>query len=587
MGVISWQAPTQFEVDLVQYCRMSKVAENKYCMVYYNTTLGIRPMIARIFEIQPDGTETWGAEYQICPNGSSIGNAVCYIEDNKLLFTYMDANDANNGYCVIGTVVGNVITFHVSLKIRDGAGAAGIYQFMDPHSTRLTTSQAVVIFDDHNYYGVGGHQWGYRIVNISGNTLTNGVFRSGNTYGNPSSRHPFVTRINDTHFLWNWYNAGNQIVANIADSSGNVGTRVVTYTSGTYRTPGQCIAIDETRIIQPIGNNAPACRVKIMTIDVATLAITDVGTPIELAPCNGCRYPSSALIDAAHFCINTGGWDSYYCSFSGTTPVLVDAVNVFPVSPGTGCLMVPELISAGTGLGRLAVGHEDGNNGYVSWGDVVVIPTATTLDATVPAILAPITFNGELTDDGGEACTCYFEYGTDPAVLGSFTANQAGKTTGDSIYEVMNLAPGTWYYKLCATNSAGTDCGVIKSFVVPSTAPAGTAAVAILPVTAIGESRATLNGYVMNSLYRYGRVRFEYGLTTEYGMVTPWQDGKITGDEFSALITGLRQGTMYHARAVLEINPKAVSGDISFITGEPQGPVVWATDDFMQAVQNS
>ena len=46
---------------------------------------------------------------------------------------------------------------------------------------------------------------------------------------------------------------------------------------------------------------------------------------------------------------------------------------------------------------------------------------------------------------------------------------------------------------------------------------------------------------------------FDWGTTTSYGNNTPDIYGKITGDYFSATITGLTPSTVYHFRACADV----------------------------------
>lgn len=73
--------------------------------------------------------------------------------------------------------------------------------------------------------------------------------------------------------------------------------------------------------------------------------------------------------------------------------------------------------------------------------------------------------------------------------------------------------------------------------------------IATMPATAIGELSVAINGIVTDDQGTECDVSFEYGRTTTYGTYTDLQHGKVTGDGFSALVTGLLPGTIYHFRA--------------------------------------
>jgi Tol biopolymer transport system component len=65
-------------------------------------------------------------------------------------------------------------------------------------------------------------------------------------------------------------------------------------------------------------------------------------------------------------------------------------------------------------------------------------------------------------------------------------------------------------------------------------------------------------------------VYFEYGATTDYGMITPSQQLLAPGS-FSAEITDLEPGKIYHFRA------KAESGESDFVTGTDKTFLTWTT----------
>lgn len=80
------------------------------------------------------------------------------------------------------------------------------------------------------------------------------------------------------------------------------------------------------------------------------------------------------------------------------------------------------------------------------------------------------TLNSILTDDGGELCDCYFEWGLTDA-YGNTTPTES-KTTGEILSQVISsLDPDTLYhFRAFATNGAGTAYGDDKTFVTESPA---------------------------------------------------------------------------------------------------------------------
>ena len=71
----------------------------------------------------------------------------------------------------------------------------------------------------------------------------------------------------------------------------------------------------------------------------------------------------------------------------------------------------------------------------------------------------------------------------------------------------------------------------------------------LAPGSMIGTRVATLNGTLLNDGGEVCDVRFQYGTTIAYGTDTIWQPGKVAGNTFSQLITGLIPHTTYHFRA--------------------------------------
>lgn len=79
-------------------------------------------------------------------------------------------------------------------------------------------------------------------------------------------------------------------------------------------------------------------------------------------------------------------------------------------------------------------------------------------------------------------------------------------------------------------------------------------------------AQATLNGYLEDDGGLPTEGMFEWGMTIDYGMKTPWQSATI-GVMFSATITNLRPGQSYHFRAVgRNANGVSYGVDMTFST---------------------
>ena len=100
----------------------------------------------------------------------------------------------------------------------------------------------------------------------------------------------------------------------------------------------------------------------------------------------------------------------------------------------------------------------------VMFGDTgISIPILTTDPATAISHVSA-TLNGILTDDGGEACNCGFEWG-ETVAYGNTTPTQS-RTTGQTFSQpIGGLSPGTTYhFRAFATNGAGTGYGADRTF---------------------------------------------------------------------------------------------------------------------------
>jgi len=92
-------------------------------------------------------------------------------------------------------------------------------------------------------------------------------------------------------------------------------------------------------------------------------------------------------------------------------------------------------------------------------------------------------------------------------------------------------------------------------------------------------AQATLNGQLADDGGLICDAWFEWGTDTNYGMVTPRQGGFVSGDLFSATISGLGEGMVYHFRAVAA-NARGITygNDMAFATLNAHGIPVLIDD---------
>jgi|GEM_PF-3059016 len=114
-------------------------------------------------------------------------------------------------------------------------------------------------------------------------------------------------------------------------------------------------------------------------------------------------------------------------------------------------------------------------------------PTVTT-DSTTSIGETNATLRGSITDDGGELCDGYFQYGTSDS-YGNEGGNEFSIETGDSFsYGLSGLSPGTTYhYRAVAENSIGTSYGSDMTFTTDMN-------VTVSEATNIHNTSATLHG---------------------------------------------------------------------------------------------
>lgn len=252
---------------------------------------------------------------------------------------------------------------------------------------------------------------------------------------------------------------------------------------------------------------------------------------------------------------------------SGLAWTLADVAN----------LDVGFILSKGTGFGPYT------DQTYIEVVYSLVPPTVATQSATnVQSDHA--TINGSLTDDGGEACTLFFEWGDSPS-LGNLAPAGTGSTGASFSANIVGLLAGrNYYFRAGATNSRGTAYGAIMGL-TSTTPPVENITVLTMAALDVGESGGKLRGMVQDSLGRIGDVRFEWGVTTAYGNTTPWQEGFYTGDLFEYRLRDLVPGMVYHFRAQFRGSGIVSGADMSFCTLASEGPVIFVDEETISRLE--
>ena len=192
-------------------------------------------------------------------------------------------------------------------------------------------------------------------------------------------------------------------------------------------------------------------------------------------------------------------------------------------------------------------------------------PAVTTSPATGMTKTAA-TVQG-LANPNGLATTAYFEYGLTTG-YGNQTSAQSignGTTTANVQAVVSGLQPNTVYhFRIKATNNSGTAVGDDVVFTTQADPPLAVTE----PAISLTGTGATLAG-VVNPNGRITQVRFEYGLTTNFGNTITVLDlpAGSSNVETSAPITGLSAGSTYYYRIVATNAGGTGYGDaVSFVT---------------------
>ena len=186
---------------------------------------------------------------------------------------------------------------------------------------------------------------------------------------------------------------------------------------------------------------------------------------------------------------------------------------------------------------------------YIDYTPGVVAPTVTTLAATnIQAATARL--NGQISNDGGEACQYRFRYKKSGGAY-SYTTWTGAKTTGQTFYENISGLDkkSLYYFNAQAKNSAGvSDWGGELSFTTLATTPV----VTTQAVSDIGPTTATGHGNITDiggeNCTKRGVCWNTTGNPTVADSKSEETDSFGTG-AFERAMTGLTPGQLYYVRA--------------------------------------
>ncbi|MBE0568768.1 MAG: hypothetical protein IH577_03710 [Deltaproteobacteria bacterium] len=222
-----------------------------------------------------------------------------------------------------------------------------------------------------------------------------------------------------------------------------------------------------------------------------------------------------------------------------------------------------------------------GGGGGGSSPPATLAPTVVTSTVNTPSIVTALV-NGSVNPNG-LGTTAWFEYGTDPS-LGAFTktADQviAAGTVPQSINAtLLSLDPGTiYYYRVAATNSAGTLKGAIVNLATTSPPPTVHTSTSDPAVgSAVVNGTVNPNGLATTAWFEYGNDSALTNPTRTDNQVIP---AGLAGVPITATLPALNTATLYYYRVSAQSAGGLSNGVInSFTTTSTPPPIVDAGTD--------
>ena len=182
------------------------------------------------------------------------------------------------------------------------------------------------------------------------------------------------------------------------------------------------------------------------------------------------------------------------------------------------------------------------------------------------------TLHGAVNPNGTSDVMGWFEWGTS-STLGLKTSEMRIVSTQSISARISGLLKNTQYYfRTAARNASGTSYGPILTF---TTAGADLYApfVSTDPITNIGDTSATFNGYV-NPNGSSDTVRwFEWGYSSSLGNKTPDVSVGSAAAPIMENMTGLARGSSYYVRAFARNQRGTSQGDLVSFQTYPISPV--------------
>ena len=271
--------------------------------------------------------------------------------------------------------------------------------------------------------------------------------------------------------------------------------------------------------------------------------------------------------------VTPGGLDTTYYFMYGTSPASLSSTT-----PTTDAGSATGSVPASVTVSGMVAGQNyyfelvASNSSGTTDGSLALFTTAS---ATATAATGQASAIGSTTatltgsvNPGALDTSDYFQYGTSAASLPSSSPtfnDGAGSGTVSVTATLHNLKPDTTYwFRVVATNSSGTNDGVDETFTTTAAAKP-----TVITGSASGALTAsvTLSGSV-NPSGSDTKYWFEYGTTTAYGSKTKLVDAGsgISVSQVSATLTGLKPDTEYVFRLLARNKFGTSTGLGEFVT---------------------
>lgn len=530
MADIAWGSAYEFPVvtgdggetpeGQAQQLVACEVADNKLVIAYVFAKADASDSEdGRVLVATVDGEEvSYGDEYvfgspcltQVSPVG------LCKLDTDKFVVMYHIQLNGTPGPIVarIGTVSGNTISFGASREIGEVLGISHWSAYLSCCSLGIDKF-AVAYRDD-----TGGDIGMATVCTVSGTTITTGEPVS--FYGNKVvSNH--CCKVADDKFLVTYTQWSDSLTYGVvATVSGTVPSFGSTYLMHSVRSRNfvgdkledNKLALAWNTGVQNVDRSGLAA---VITISGTTITI---GDKVETHPSGGTGPGDIDMVAL--------GKNTFIHAFTDSSPAVRDPglTQYSTIANSTITLGDKEEWDSGTasdtnmflvdstGIFKLAVVYKWSYSGdakyYTRIGTAAPYTPLVTTDPATSVLKVSALMHGTLDDDGGEACTCAFEWGLTTS-YGNSVEVSTTRTTGQTFQgTATGLLPSTTYhFRAKATNSDGTGYGADRTFTTEG---------GLFPSVSTTRVSSLVHRWVPGS---YTLEMVLGGITSEFGLIIP------------------------------------------------------------------